>query len=171
MSRSPADTPWRPDRIVVGRVGRPHGLDGSVHLDGHGGAVPLDAGTELEVSGRRAVVVSRKGTAERPIVRLDLASDREGAEALRGCEVTVSAGTLPATERDEYFHVDLIGCTVRAGARELGTVSDVLAYPSNDVLEVRAGKGSEPVFVPFVDDVVTLVDVAGRVVGVREDFL
>jgi 16S rRNA processing protein RimM len=171
MSRSPADTPWRPDRIVVGRVGRPHGLDGSVHLDGHGGAVPLDAGTDLEVGGRRAVVVSRKGTAERPIVRLDLASDREGAEALRGCEVTVSAGTLPATERDEYFHVDLIGCTVRAGARELGTVSDVLAYPSNDVLEVRAGKGSEPVFVPFVDDVVTLVDVAGRVVGVREDFL
>jgi len=171
MSRSPADTPWRPDRIVVGRVGRPHGLDGSVHLDGHGGAVPLDAGTDLEVGGRRAVVVSRKGTAERPIVRLDLASDREGAEALRGCEVTVSAGTLPATERDEYFHVDLIGCTVRAGARELGTVSDVLAYPSNDVLEVRAGKGSEPVFVPFVDDVVTLVDVAGRIVGVREDFL
>ena len=142
-----------------------------MHLDGHGGAVPLDAGTELEVSGRRAVVVSRKGTAERPIVRLDLASDREGAEALRGCEVTVSAGTLPATERDEYFHVDLIGCTVRAGDRELGIVSDVLAYPSNDVLEVRAGKGSEPVFVPFVDDVVTLVDVAGRVVGVREDFL
>ena len=142
-----------------------------MHLDGHGGAVPLDAGTDLEVGGRRAVVVSRKGTAERPIVRLDLASDREGAEALRGCEVTVSAGTLPATERDEYFHVDLIGCTVRAGDRELGTVSDVLAYPSNDVLEVRAGKGSEPVFVPFVDDVVTLVDVAGRVVGVREDFL
>ena len=142
-----------------------------MHLDGHGGAVPLDAGTDLEVGGRRAVVVSRKGTAERPIVRLDLASDREGAEALRGSEVTVAAGTLPATEGDEYFHVDLIGCTVRAGARELGTVSDVLAYPSNDVLEVRAGKGSEPVFVPFVDDVVTLVDVAGRVVGVREDFL
>ena len=69
-----------------------------MHLDGHGGAVPLDAGTDLEVGGRRAVVVSRKGTAERPIVRLDLASDREGAEALRGCEVTVSAGTLPATE-------------------------------------------------------------------------
>jgi len=54
---------------------------------------------------------------------------------------------------------------------DLGTVSDVLAYPSNDVLEVRAGEGSEPVFVPFVDDVVTQVDVVGRVVGVREDFL
>jgi 16S rRNA processing protein RimM len=172
MSRSPADTPWRPERIVVGRVGRPHGLDGSVHLDGHGGSVPLEAGTELEVGGRRTVVVSRKGTAERPIVLLDLASDREGAGALRGCEVTVSARELPAVEGDEYFHVDLIGCAVRAGDRELGTVCDVLVYPAHDVLEVRAGEGGEPVvLVPFVEDVVTMVDVSRRVVGIREDFL
>ncbi|HET7171015.1 MAG TPA: ribosome maturation factor RimM [Gaiellales bacterium] len=171
MSRSPADTPWRPERIVIGRVGRPHGLDGSVHLDGHGGAVPVGAGTEVEVGGRRAVVVTRKGTAERPVVRLDLASDRAGAETLRGSEVTVSARALPPTEGDEYFHVDLIGCSVRAGDRELGTVCDVLAYPANDVLEVRAADDAEPVLVPFVEDVVTLVDVSRRVVGIREDFL
>jgi len=171
MSRSPADTPWRPERIVIGRVGRPHGLDGSVHLDGHGGAVPLGPGTEVEVGGRRAVVVTCKGTAERPVVRLDLASDRDGAETLRGCEVTVSARALPSTEGDEYFHVDLIGCAVRAGDRELGTVCDVLVYPANDVLEVRAADDAEPVLVPFVEDVVTMVDVSRRVVGIREDFL
>jgi 16S rRNA processing protein RimM len=171
MSRSPADAPWRPDRIVVGRIGRPHGLDGSVHLDGHGGAVPLPAGTEVEVGGRAAVIQARKGTAERPILRLDLASDREGAEALRGSEVTVPARSLPETEGDEYFHVDLVGCTVRAGARELGTVADVLAYPANDILQVRPGDGSEPLMVPFVDDVVLTVDVAGRRVEIREDFL
>ena len=171
MSRSPADAPWRPDRIVVGRIGRPHGLDGSVHLDGHGGAVPLPAGTEVEVGGRAAVILARKGTAERPILRLDLASDREGAEALRGSEVTVPARSLPETGGGEYFHVDLVGCTVRAGARELGTVADVLAYPANDILQVRPGDGSEPFMVPFVDDVVLTVDVAGRRVEIREDFL
>ena len=42
---------------------------------------------------------------------------------------------------DEFFHVDLIGCAVRSGDRELGTVHDVLAYPANDVLEVRADDG------------------------------
>jgi 16S rRNA processing protein RimM len=168
MSRSPD---WRPGRITVGRVGRPHGLDGSLHLTGHGGVVPLRPGTAVEVGGRPSTILACKGTAERPLVRLDLAATREEAEALRGLEVTVDAELLPEAGQDEYFHVDLIGCTVRAGDRELGTVSDVLAYPSNDVLEVRAGEGSEPVFVPFVDDVVTLVDVAGRIVGVREDFL
>jgi 16S rRNA processing protein RimM len=171
MSRSPAETPWRPERIVVGRVGRPHGLDGSVHVDGHGGVVPLRAGTALEVGGRPAVIVERRGTAERPILRLDLASDRDGAEALRGCELSVPSASLPATDRDEFFHVDLIGCAVRSGGRELGTVHNVLAYPANDVLEVRRGDGSEPLLIPFAEDVVTVVDVAERVVTIREDFV
>jgi len=171
MSRSPAETPWRPERIVVGRVGRPHGLDGSVHIGGHGGVVPLRAGTELEVGGRPAVILERRGTAERPILRLDLASDRDGAEALRGRELSIPSASLPKTERDEFFHVDLIGCSVRSGERELGTVHDVLAYPANDVLEVRPGDGSEPLLIPFAEDVVTVVDVSERVVTIREDFL
>jgi 16S rRNA processing protein RimM len=171
MSRSPAETPWRPERIVVGRVGRPHGLDGCIHVDGHGGVVPLRAGTELEVGGRPAVILERRGTAERPILRLDLASDRDGAEALRGRELTVPSATLPETEGDEFFHVDLIGCSVRSGGRELGTVHDVLAYPANDVLDVRPGDGSEPLLIPFAEDIVTAVDVSERVVTIREDFL
>jgi len=156
---------------VVGRVGRPHGLDGSVHLDGHGGVVPLDPGTRVEVGGRPAVIVARKGTVERPIVLLDLAADRDRAEELRGADVTVPADALPAPGADEYFHVDLVGCAVRAGSRELGTIHGVLAYPSNDVLDVRAGGASEPLLIPFVDDVVLRVDVSERVVAIREDFL
>ena len=171
MSRSPADAPWRPERIVVGRVGRPHGLDGAVHIDGHGGVVPLRAGTELEVGGRPAVILERRGTAERPILRLDVASDRAGAEALRGRELSVPSASLPDTERDEFFHVDLIGCAVRSGDRELGTVRDVLVYPANDVLEVRADDESEPVLVPFAEDVVTGVHIPERLVTIREDFL
>jgi 16S rRNA processing protein RimM len=171
MSRSPADTPWRPERIVVGKIGRPHGLDGSLHVDGHGGVVPLGPGTRVEVGGRSALIVARKGTPERPIVLLDLATDRDGAEALRGAEVTVPAEALPMTEEDEYFHVDLVGCAVRAGSRELGRVHGVLAYPANDVLDVRADDTAEPVLIPFVDDVVLRVDVSERVVAIREDFL
>ena len=155
----------------MGRVGRPHGLDGSVHVDGHGGVVPLRPGTALEVGGRPAVIIERRGTAERPILRLDLATDRDGAEALRGRELSVPSASLPDTEGDEFFHVDLIGCSVRSGARELGTVHDVLAYPANDILDVRPGDGSEPLLIPFAEDVVTAVDVSERVVTIREDFL
>jgi len=59
MSRSQPDRGWRPDRIEVGRIGRPHGLDGSVTLTGHGGTVPMALGTEVAVGGRPATIVGR----------------------------------------------------------------------------------------------------------------
>ncbi len=166
MSRSPADAPWRPERIVVGRVGRPHGLDGSFYIEGHGGVVPLKKGVEIVVGGRPAVIVERRGTAERPILRLDLASDRDGAEALRGRELSVPSASLPDTERDEFFHVDLIGCEVWCGGRRVGAVRSVHTYPANDVLELESGE-----MIPFVDDAVEAVDVAGRRIGLREGVL
>jgi 16S rRNA processing protein RimM len=169
MSKSPADRPWRPPTIVVGRVGRAHGLDGAVHLDGHGGAVPLRAGQEVTVGGAPAVIVERRGTDQRPILRFDCASDRDAAEGLRGRDVEVPASALPEPDADGYLHVDLIGCRVTSGEREVGTVADVLVYPANDVLEIRGGE--EPVLVPFAADVIVAVDVAARHIAIRDDFL
>jgi 16S rRNA processing protein RimM len=166
MSRSPD---WRPGRITVGRVGRPHGLDGSLHLTGHGGVVPLRPGTAVEVGGRPSTILACKGTAERPLVRLDLAATREEAEALRGLEVTVDAELLPEAGQDEYFHVDLIGCEVVEAGVRLGEVTDVLEYPANDLLEVRGEEGTR--LVPFVDDVVERVDVAARRIELRPGVL
>jgi 16S rRNA processing protein RimM len=170
MSRSERDDrpPWRPERFVVGRVGRAHGLDGSVHLEGFGGGVPIEAGTTVRVGDRDTEVTARKGTPERPILRLAGVDDRTAADALRGLDVTVAAAAAPAPGPDEYFHVDLVGCAVRAGDRPLGTVAAVLSYPANDVLDVR---GDEEVLVPFVADVVTDVDVPGRRITIRPDFL
>ena len=169
MSKSPADRPWRPPTIVVGRVGRAHGLDGAVYLDSHGGAVPLRAGQEVTLGGAPAVIVERRGADQRPILRFDCASDRDAAERLRGRDVEVPSSALPEPDADDYLHVDLIGCRVTSGEREVGTVADVLVYPANDVLEIRGGE--EPVLVPFAADVIVAVDVAARHIAIRDDFL
>ncbi len=171
MSKSPTDTPWRPPTIVVGRVGRAHGLDGAVYLDGHGGAVPLHAGLEVTIGGRPAVIAERRGADAHPILRFDLAADRTAAEALRGQPVEVPAAALPKPDPDEYLHVDLIGCRVTADGREVGTVADVLVYPANDVLDVRPGDGGDSVLVPFAADIIETVDVAARLIVIRSDFL
>jgi 16S rRNA processing protein RimM len=170
MSRSPADpASWRPREIVVGRIGRPHGLDGSVYLEGHGGVVPLEQGTPVRIGDRPALIEGRRGTAQRPILRFDCAHDRDLAAALRGQPVSVTGDRLPAVEQDEYFHVDLVGCLVQAGDQRLGEVREVLAYPANDVLDVR--QGDRQLLIPFAADVVLEVDVPGRLIRVREDFL
>ena len=166
MSRSQPDRGWRPDRIEVGRIGKPHGLDGSVTLTGHGGTVPMALGTEVTVGDRPTTIVGRKGTDERPIVRFDIAARREQAQELRGQPVTVPVSALPEPDEDEFFHVDLIGCEVWCGERRVGAVRTVHAYPANDVLELESGE-----MIPFVDDAVEAVDVAGRRIGLREGVL
>jgi 16S rRNA processing protein RimM len=169
MSKSSPETPWRPDHIVVGRIGRAHGLDGSVYLEGHGGVVPLEPGTTVTVGERQATIRDRRGTAERPILRFDLAATREAAEGLRGQPVSVPSSRLPQPDPDEYFHVDLIGCEVFAGDRRLGQVADVLTFPANDVLDVRDDE--QGLLLPLAADAILEVDVAARRIRVREDML
>jgi len=166
MSRSQPDPAWRPPRIVVGAVGRAHGLDGFVHLVGHGGTVPLDPGTPVRVGDVETTIAARKGTGERPLVRFALADSRAAADELRGRDVTVAAEALPATDDDEFFHVDLIGCEVRCGGRTVGSVAAVHEYPANDVLELDSGE-----MIPFVDDVVVAVDVPARCLTLAEGFV
>ena len=152
--------------MVVGAVGKAHGLDGATHLVGYGGVVPIAPGTEVLIGDRPAVVVERKGTHDRPIVRFDVATTRDAIEQLRGMDVTVAAGSLPATDADEFFHVDLLGCRVMCGERLLGRVAYVHEYPANDVLELDGGE-----MIPFVDDVVVSIDIPGRRLDVVEGFL
>src|SRR5438477_11343377 len=94
-SRTDSETPWRPPRIVVGRVGRPHGLDGAAYLDGYGGAVPLRRGPEVTVGDRAAVITDRRGTDAPPILPFHIATDRAAVAAPRGCAAAVGAATLP----------------------------------------------------------------------------
>ncbi len=154
---------------MVGRVGKPHGLDGSVRLEGHGGVVPLRPGARLRVGEASVVITSTRGEPSRPILRFDVATTREGAEALRGAEVSIASAELPEPDADEYFHVDLIGCEVAVGGRVLGRVRLVHTYPANDVLELDTG--SPPTLVPFAADVVVAVDVPGRRIEVGGNFV
>jgi 16S rRNA processing protein RimM len=166
MSRSQPEPSWRPPRVVIGAVGRAHGLDGFAHLVGHGGAVPLEPGTRVCVGDRDAVVTGRKGTAERPLVRFDIADDRDAVDELRGADVTVAAAALPEPPGEEFFQIDLLGCRVVCNQREVGTVRDVHEYPANDVLELDSGE-----MIPFVSDVVVAVDVPGRTLRLADGFV
>src|SRR5215213_10291942 len=105
----------------AGRVGRPHGLDGSFHVTD---ATPqlLDPDIPLRVGDTPARIAARKGTAERPILRLDIASDRTAVEALRGKELVVEDAHAPPLDEDEYWATDLVGCAVVDDARPLGEV-------------------------------------------------
>jgi 16S rRNA processing protein RimM len=155
---------------VAGVVGRPHGLDGSFHLlrpvDGL-----LSVGAAVSAGGRTMEVERIAGTAERPILRLAGARDRDAAEALRGSELRVPREAAPALGEGEWWAHELEGCRVVDGAREVGVVRALRALPSCEVLEVERAEGGAELLVPLVADAVRSVDPGARVIDVDLRFL
>ena len=161
------------DRSVdlrVGRVGRPHGLDGSFYVTR---ALPrlLTLGASVTVAGKSAAIVRRAGTDSRPIVRLEEVTDRAAAEALRGADVTVAAQQAPVLGEGEWWAHELEGCALLDGERRIGTVQRLIELPSCEALEVARAETSERVLVPMVKDAIRRVDVERGEIDVDSEFL
>jgi 16S rRNA processing protein RimM len=159
----------RVEWLAAGRVGRPHGLDGSFHVTRPRGAL-LALGTAVRIADGEAEIVRRAGTDERPILRLAGHDGREAAEALRGLDLLVHRGAAPELDDDEWYAEDLEGCQVVDGSAEVGRVVRLVALPSCEALEV-ARDGAADLLVPLVRDAVRSVDVAAGVVDVDMGFL
>ena len=137
--------------MTAGRVGKPHGLDGSFYVDG--ASHPLPVGTQVTVADRTLEVGRRAGTDERPLVRL---SGVEDPRALRGELLLVDA----ELGKDEWLADDLLRCSVPGHGR----VVRILDGPSCSVLELEDG-----LLVPFVSDAIRSVE--GGEIVIDEAFL
>ena len=146
--------------LAAGRVGKPHGLDGSFYVEDP--AHELSEGTEVSVGELSAAIERRAGSDARPLVRLAGVGDRDAAQALRGQTLFVAGGREDLGP-DEWYDDDLIGCRVEG----LGEVRAVLHGPSCDLLEV----GDDKLLIPLVRDAVLAVDTDARVIEVDRGFL
>ncbi len=155
--------------LRAGRVGSPHGLDGSFHV-ADAVASLLGLGDTVTVAGEPRTIARRAGHERRVIVRLEGCEDRGAAEALRGTELLVARDAALPLPEDEWWADELEGCAVHDGARAVGTVRRLLALPSCEVLEVER-PGAADLLVPLVADAVRAVDVAARRIDVDLGFL
>jgi 16S rRNA processing protein RimM len=150
-----------PELVRVGRVGRPHGVDGAFFVE-EPSADPrwFAVGSHLLVDGEDAeVVVARRGAGGRPVIRLD-------RPAGRGAALAVPRAALPATGEDEYYAFELVGLDViEEGGRRLGRVVEVHPGPANDALELDGG-----LLLPLVAACVVRVDLDTRRILVAPGF-
>lgn len=148
--------------VIVGRVGRAHGIRGDVSIDlstdepGRrffaGAKVKLTSGRELTVE----KTVWQRG---RLLVSFAGFPDRSAVEKLTGevLSTRVSESEVPS-DKDEYFDRQLIGLSVLDHLGEVaGTVRDVLHLPSQDLLEVTTEAGIR--LIPFVRAIVPDIDI------------
>ena len=153
-------------RVVVGRIGRPHGIRGEVTVEPRTdepderfapGAV-LIASTPTE----RLEVTRSHWHSGRLLVSFEGVHDRNAAEALRGVILEIDRDDAEAPEDpEEFYDSALIGCSVTTlDGRDVGEVTEVAHLPGQDLL-VIAGPFGE-VLVPFVEEIVPTIEPASR---------
>ncbi len=137
--------------MTAGRVGKPHGRDGSFYVEGAAHALP--AGLTVLLQERPHTVSRRAGTDDRPLIRLSGVSE---PGALRGELLLVDE----QLGNEEWLASDLLHCSVPGHGR----VVRVLDGPSCSVLELEDGT-----LVPFVSDAIRSVGEGS--IELNEDFL
>lgn len=159
-------------RVVVGRIGRAHGIKGELTVD-----VRTDeperrfaAGSSLVAGDRTVVVAAARNHSGRLLLRLEGVTDRTGAETLHGrlLEVDVDPADEPV-EDDAYYDHQLVGLRVHDHVgTDVGVVTEVLHLPEQDLLSIDLDDGPSGVLVPFVGALVPVVDLAAGLVRLAD---
>jgi 16S rRNA processing protein RimM len=167
-----------PREVVVGRIGKPHGVKGEVsvelrtdepdrrfaagtllRLQTPGGSTPHGPGRPTALTVR-----STRWHQARLLVTFAELPDRTAAEAVRGLVLVTD---VPADEHpedpEEFYDHQLVGLAASTATGDpVGEVTEVLHGAAQDLLVIRTPAGGE-VLVPFVSQLVPVVDVpAGR---------
>ncbi|MFC5186110.1 ribosome maturation factor RimM [Actinomadura harenae] len=156
------------ERIVIGRIGRPHGVrgDNTVDVRTDDPGLRFAPGTEIatDPAGTGPLVVEQaRWHSGRLLVRFAGVTGRDGAEALRGTWLVVDADDIPESDDPDDFHdAQLVGLAVSTvEGTAVGEVTDVRHHGQDLLVIRRAGGGRGELLVPFVAALVPEVDVEG----------
>ena len=145
----------------MGRVGRPHGLDGSFFVEHPSeDARWFEVGSRLLADGGEVeVIAARHGSGGRPVLRLD-------RRLPRGSLLEVTRDALPPTAEGEYYSFELEGLeVVEEGGALLGRVLAVVPGVANDSLELDSGA-----LLPLVEACVRSIDLSAQRILVAPGF-
>ena len=158
--------------VVVGRIAKAHGIRGELTVDPRtdspeerfrAGAVVtsrLRDGSRTELT-----VAAARPHSGRLLVTFEQIRTREAAEAVRGALLLADTADLPPSDDpDEFYDHELEGLRAElTDGTEVGVVEEIVHAPGGELLALD--RDGRTVLVPFVREIVPVVDVpGGRVV-------
>lgn len=160
MTQSPPE-----DLVVMGRITVPYGVRGWVNIQPH--TEYLDGlfdypewWIEAEGVWREFSVEEAKVHGDHLVAKLEGVLDRDQAFRLKGKLIAVRREELPEPEEGEYYWSDLVGLEVENLQNvKFGRIAELFETGANDVMVV---KGERERLIPFIDQVVQEVDLAGK---------
>lgn len=181
------------DLVEVGRISDAYGVQGMIKVIpfSEQETVLLDVnqwwlmrtdlkGKPLEPM-RDALLVRSRSQGSAVVAKLKNIADRDQAQALKGTTVYISRSDFPSADEDEFYWVDLIGCTVYSSQTApetlIGVVTEVSDNGAHGVLHIHRQQLNESgeqellmtakgkpleVLIPFVKQMVPVVDLDKR---------
>jgi 16S rRNA processing protein RimM len=161
------------NRIVIGRVSRPHGTKGEIRIEYFNTDDPdfFSRYQMLFIQGDTESPQPYRPLAVRPHKKFVLAllegvRTRAEAEQLRGKAVLVDPADLPSLDADEYYWREILGMrVVTEDGGNVGEITGILPTGSNDVYVVR--EGEREVLIPAIKEVVVSIDTKARRMVIR----
>lgn len=165
---SAPELPDTKDLVVVGRVRRPTGIDGTLLVEVYSGNPNrFSVGDQVIVNGSEHEIVRTGMSGKSAKIKLAGVNSIEEASPFRGEELAVIAGSLPENPPGVYYHYEILGSdVVTIEGRKLGTLTEILETGSNDVFVVTPdgdatgwdSNNSDEVLIPVLDGVIVNVD-------------
>lgn len=165
------------DLVVVGRVRRPTGIDGTLLIEVYSGDPKrFSVGDRVFIDGSEHEIVRTGASGKSAKIKLAGIDSIEKAGPFRGEELAVTIDSLPDNPPGVYYHYEILGIdVVTLDGQRLGTLTEVIETGSNDVFVVSpdgdetrreaanedSGKGpnnSGEILIPVLDGVIVAVD-------------
>jgi 16S rRNA processing protein RimM len=161
-----------PEFLVVGKIGKTHGLRGELWMNlltdfperlVHGKHIFIGA------KYREHVIKAFRVSNKRGLISFADYRSPEEARILTNQYVYVDARDMPDLPDEEFYHHDLIGIrVVDEEQRLIGFLKEIIVTGANDVYVVAGGEGDEKeVLIPAIESVVIRVDIREKIMVVR----
>ena len=158
--------------VPVAEVARPHGVKGEIRLKVYNTSsdillgldevlVRLPDGQGHEVSVERA-----RRADEAVLMKLYSVDSRDRAEEIRGAQICVRRRDFPKAEDGEFYAVDVVGSAATLNGEPLGEVTEIISYPTVEVMLVRAADGQGDWEIPLTEAYIGKIDLEAKSVEI-----
>ncbi len=160
-----------PSKIAVGRLGRPYGVLGWMHIQSFtnpASNILQYTHWQIQRQGQweKLVVEACKKHGNGFIAKISTIHSPEFARHYTNEELYIERTELPPLPEDEVYLADLMGCEViNQHQTSLGFVEDILATGSNDVI-LAVNPQKKRTLIPYLDEVVLSIDLTEKKIHV-----
>lgn len=153
--------------VVVGRLGRPHGVHGEISVevrtDDPENRFAIGAKITVKETNQKLTVASTRWHLSRLLIKFEEIQDRTAVDSVRGKTLVVEVDLNNASlENNEFYEFQLVDLEVfNTNNEKLGVVKEVLPGSAQALIVVKTLDNKE-VMVPFVNQLVPVVDVKNK---------